>query len=92
MHLFIVIDNNGASQIASLALAAFEKEKVFNCLLNHFTIKNSINVTKVILSDKDMVEANGFKKYFPNANTSKRTLRIRSLTLKRITVREKRII
>ena len=67
LYLFIVIDNNGNSQICFLSLAAFEREKVFNSLLEHFTNTNDIIKTQVILSDKDMVESNGFKLYFPNA-------------------------
>lgn len=62
LYLFIVIDNNGNSQICILSLAAFERD-----LLEHFTNTNDIIKTQVILSDKDMVESNGFKLYFPNA-------------------------
>lgn len=57
LYLFIIIDNNGNSQICSLALAAFEREKVFNSLLEHFTKVNAINKTQVILSDFNAVES-----------------------------------
>ena len=67
LYVFVVIDNNNKTQIVSLSLAAYEIQKVFNSLLQHFRNNNDLNKTKVILSDKDMVESNAFKKFFPHA-------------------------
>ena len=36
LYIFVVIDNNGNSQIASITLSAYEKEPVFNSMLQHF--------------------------------------------------------
>ena len=68
LYIAIVVDNNGCSQICSIALLSHEKEPVFNSYLEHFSKRNDISKTTVILSDKDMVESHGFEQYFPNAH------------------------
>ena len=67
LYIFVVIDNNNKTQIVSISLAAFEVQKVFNSLLQHFQANNNLLKTTVILSDKDMVESNAFKIFFPHA-------------------------
>jgi hypothetical protein len=67
LYIMVVVDKHGCSQICSIALLSCEKEPVFNSYLQHFTNHNDIKQTKVILSDKDMVEAHGFATFFPDA-------------------------
>ena len=67
LYIFVVIDNNNKTQIVSISLAAFEVQKVFNSLLQHFRANNNLDITKLIISDKDMVESNAFKIFFPHA-------------------------
>ena len=42
LYIFVVIDNNGNSQVCGIALAAYELQKVFNSLLQHFTNNNDV--------------------------------------------------
>ena len=67
-YIIVVVDNNGNTQVVAVALTAHETSVTFNQVLQFFTSINPASKVQTILSDKDMVEAIGFKQFFPQAH------------------------
>ena len=68
LYVFLVVDGNGNSEIVAIYLTADESEFAITQLAMAFKKHNaSWNLTKVILTDKDMTERSLFSGEFPDA-------------------------
>lgn len=90
--IMLIVDGNGESQIAGLAIVKSENEASFRQLFDEFKVENPRYVDiKVIMSDKSFANRNAFRAAFPHAEHQLCTFHVIQIFNREVTTRKRNL-
>jgi len=67
LYIFLTVDGNGQSEIVGLFITSLETEAAITQMVQAFKSSNPCwDSTRMVMTDKDLIERNVFRKEFPN--------------------------
>lgn len=69
LYIFLVVDGNGQSEIIGIFITSLETEDAITQMVQAFKTSNPRwEMTRVVMTDKDFIERNVFRKEFPKSS------------------------